>query len=261
MATSKDRTKARHFKDLAALRVAVDAACLHDLTIAFGTDRFRRSLDNLRQYIPPPNAAEEKCNQLFARLRSAMIDAVTFARVRGLEIDAARIGAANRGQYAGESGRELQRLAPTLAPLLKHHTMRIPPGFWTVLDGPLPDPSVLTDLAETTKKRRPRWSLESDRARLVDVLDRLNLLGLPKRPDGTSRFLDAREFARVSLRIGTGVLDEPGVIGPFLARGVTAPEVIGAEEKRMRIAVKRHYSRTPAEIAEGLADTCRRGPD
>jgi hypothetical protein len=82
----------------------------------------------------------------------------------------------------------------------------------------------------------PLGSVAEGRTALIRDLDTYNVLGLPPNDDGSSRMLDPREYALVSLLCG----NRPELKKPPRPDGWTVAEVIAAERMAVVHAIQRH---------------------
>lgn len=217
------RTKEKRLRvgDESVLWERVIRACEAEFQETFGI-AWNPILEKLGQV---DNKLESEARRVYFQLHRALEEAVSFAERP--EVKAMRFGA--RAVLA------LRDWVPrSIAPILRQTWMADRPK----------DPNQKGRKKQDMEQRWP--VLPTDRARLVRILDDFNIFGLPENPDGSSRFLTAREMALVSLLAGNRLKLGGGPLA------YTAAEVIKLEVTNMRPLLAQH-GRT--DIAEG-----ERGP-
>lgn len=246
-----------------SLRAKVRTACWRELTLAFGTGRWRELLPKLKRHIMPPSPVETRARDLFAKLRSAILDVVIFTKVRHEGARRSSIDGIYEKDRGGQCARHLDALPPVLLPLLRSPRMALSEELLTLLTSAPLNVSKFKRVAQGAKKQPPTWTESRARSRLVSLLDSKNLLELPDRttlPYG-SRFLNSREYALVCLLLDVGVLDASHAEQRFETQCATAAAVIREEEKRMRITLKRHGWDAIQASEKRHRAPIRRGPD
>lgn len=178
------------------LRELVRAHCLEEFKAAFG----RAWDDRLARFVAtePDDGAETEARKIHEQLRDAIRTAAAWA-----ERDRASVEAAEKALRSPAKG-------PALVAL----------RWWV--------PARVEPLARDAMLGDHDWPeiVDSSRARFVDRFEHVNLLGLQPHADGSSRFLNLREFAIVSLLGGhwpENIMSD--------GRGHTVAEVLRAEQK------------------------------
>ena len=155
---------------------------------------------------------EKEARDIYSRLRSALDEAIAFAR---------RPDVVGHG-WPEEATRVLRDWVPTHVEPLRRQSWLSPRDGRKALWSPILDP----------------------RANIVHVLDRYNLFGV-KRPDGSDRFMTVREMVIVSLLAG----NRPKLSGGAL--NFTVAEVIKRESNNIRPLVKKHGARSVTDEERG----------